>query len=1616
MAKLCVPYYNGKPHLQFDEKSVAGYLLYSIDLVKDYETWTNSLLQIDTGAQEAAKTIEGKFKGLQQYFEKRYHTRPCPADFQMRTWNKFPLKDKTKEHKHLYLEILNKQTFSVFFGIFLTAMQEIQRREFNVDWGIICATGDVEYNENSGELIFLPVANIKDKFCGEFKAEADKYKENTYLFLYIGDRDEIPEGSKQGENANITVKRISPGNSLEDIMTYLFKPFDYNFDFNYINLEDEQIKLLDNMKTINAKEAFYGFLPGSDFQNLERNMLNDPNWRGFFIHGELGSGKTTTAMAIVRYLAWINKIWAPIWVKIKNEKLTEDELKRRPVGGREITINKTVEYIRKDIINQTGKHLNELGNSEKKYLVVIDNLDLPDNDLRYILGSFLNLFPDLSTRPYLIFTSSSTCNNDRYLNDLHLVKIKPIEFNKNMIEDFIQNIAQKNEIIGKKINASIHDGGFHNLVEIIHKKCGSNPHLITHAISSLENQMEIENLYNYRFFLDNANEYKFFPLNADPQVFYGREDKLDKMWDAFSEGKQIIVLWGIDGIGKTKLAEMFTRVYKEYIGRVHRKVSVESKTKEQTPKLLDALIQGFDFSRGVVENCIGCLEEEEYRLKHTALRELPADDLIFIDNAHFISLPDIDDILGLDCRFIITSPQRISNRMIADIHVDVLNFSMLKDIFKYNCGSSFSNDDEKLNLLFNNINYHTLTVELLARVMCDHNKTIDIILEISEAENLIEENSMVEHISGMKDTVIGHLVNIYHSASVNMSESERRFLSNLALIPNKGINANLFLEFLGITNYNEVNSLSSLSWVIYDRDAQHIQLQPIITITLLATNTINLNDCTGTINGIIEMLDFSTCSSFSDVENLMEYGEHLEKMLNHFGDSDTRLFYKLSEGYNYLGKHNESEAIASRGVTTFGMQQTSEAFIFIANVRINKWDYDSAIMKLNQALSYEESAFKRGSIYIYIAKCYLALGRNDDAANAFFHAHDSYMKASHAFGAGLALMNYFMTGKYTLHHSKLLKKYRKFILDIAEDDLNCGIFYFHAYTVYIAKKKKYLSSGANMEELGYAISSTFEHNFYNFHLKGFLKKYFNKINKTAAEPFAFFTYFFSDNDLYNTNIQETEQFIKFIEWMESCCKKIGHYVDSAQVLGMIIGLFPELNISSGLVHDYLAEKFKNYEQRLLISNAMVVQSIISFANLKGRLLGSGTELSNLNYLVDKQIFILPSENQYSLALSYEALGNYYSNNIKHYGSKWAKQYFEKALEIKQKFKASPVEEAKLYHKMGNYARAIEILKDNSCYNCTLCKAYVSYSTDVSYSNDFENEEKSSIIRDNINEICKISRRLSMCYKACRADTFYILADCLNRSGSRGIHAFIQICILNIRSYLISRKLRMVNKYAVKNLTMMAESVKKANLAGVDFFFLQEALALAYATNDSRTLTGLLCDYFDEKYIDECFARYVSKKTRKLKKKRCSEATELLLILGETFYKEKTKKKKKWLQMLYNDRMYEMNSQRGGTFALFALQQIKTVNFQKTIFTIKKITVLIDVMTEMLFDNFLIYGFNLKGAMKYESNFDKTIKLHQNTNKNPTPMGGVVNPQGNDKRNSQRLVEKKVGGEKCLKIS
>jgi ankyrin repeat protein len=537
MVKICVPYKD-------DNLPTPKFRLYSITMNKRYDSSCWNIAPIRQNNEE----IKEKFIQLQKYCEEN-HYENYPADFYLSTIIKV-------NNKPEYVEKLNHDTTSVFLGIFIKAFSQIKGWKFKEDWRIICATGNLEYNEDE-PLHLLPIDNVFNKYNDEFTAIADKkYKGKKSLFLYISEIED--KNVPQGTYGDITVKWFSPDNAIEVILNYLFKPFNYKTDF--YRLDSVQKDLLCKME--NQKGNNFDYIQGDWFRSLEPKMFRN-DWRGFFIHGKGGSGKSAAAMEIVRCLC-PKKIYAPIWLFV-NDGDIDSCLKKETKNTLENNILKKRDeieaYITSGIEMQTGQIIDNLKNKIKelrrKYLIIIDNLELQENGIGRIIQAIKNIFPYRETRPYLVITSRYSCSYDKYLSDLKLSKVEmykkriksdsqPEEeickLTKLDIEYLIKAITENLTETRNKLDRAKGNDTFDELVEIYFQKYSDRPSLIIKSIALLED-MEINELVDLirkdhdRYEDDLRNE----EIKIDMKAFSLLDNSMEKL--NYPAEKQVLYLF-----------------------------------------------------------------------------------------------------------------------------------------------------------------------------------------------------------------------------------------------------------------------------------------------------------------------------------------------------------------------------------------------------------------------------------------------------------------------------------------------------------------------------------------------------------------------------------------------------------------------------------------------------------------------------------------------------------------------------------------------------------------------------------------------------------------------------------------------------------------------------------------------------------------------------------------------------------------------------------------------------------------------------------------------------------------------------------------------------------------
>jgi ankyrin repeat protein len=460
--------------------------LYKIMFLESREEDSWSVLTLLRGEGEEINEVKGKFSNLQNYFEQRRYTKEIKGNFQA-------------ANGVSHIERLTPSTPSIFLGLFLAASRVLFGRSLKPVWNTVTVTGDLRYNPASGEMTLAGVGDIDKKYRA-VREYAAQYPEGKHLFVYVNSKLPVPEGI----SANTEVKCFSEGQSVFDIVDFVFEPYTPGFEIR--NLDDTQRRLLNG---INGGQR-HRYIATADFEKiLQKTFLG--TWTGFFIQGEGESGKSALAEEIARFMVWSGRIYAPVWVRIQNDGRSPD------------TARKTADDYFNDFVWSLCKHLGvDSGDtgalvravSKEQYLLVFDNLETDNSRLNAMLSAIDRLMESFSkNKPFLLITSRNYPSGFSLPNNLAV--IKPPELRRDAIALLVNILAEKKGC-SDTLKAGKGTEEYRQFMTEMESRLRSSPGLIDPAVAMLRTKSVKEALAAFRNLKDAGLREKTISLYKDP--------------------------------------------------------------------------------------------------------------------------------------------------------------------------------------------------------------------------------------------------------------------------------------------------------------------------------------------------------------------------------------------------------------------------------------------------------------------------------------------------------------------------------------------------------------------------------------------------------------------------------------------------------------------------------------------------------------------------------------------------------------------------------------------------------------------------------------------------------------------------------------------------------------------------------------------------------------------------------------------------------------------------------------------------------------------------------------------------------------------------------------------
>jgi len=426
-----------------------NFSLYKVSFSEDYGELRWSILHPGNDPE-----IRDKLGKLEDYFKQRHCKKNVGGQFV-----------GISELDGSDFKALTPSTPSIFLGLFLAAACKMQRRKLRSSLASVTVTGDLDCDESAGEMRLKEVGDIPQKYRA-FEGYANKNTgKGKHLFAYVSADEQVLE--REGEN--IIVKRFSSKDSIFKIAGDVFEPYAPNMDMP--DLDETQQRLLNGA---NGGQRCLSYIATPDYEKNRQEAFSR-DWTGFFIHGEGASGKSAMAEALIRDMMQAGRIYAPLWISVKDTECGSGKIGRKANYVYGIYEQLGIAPGDTDALKRAF--------SENQYLIAFDNLEMGVTQLSSFLDEVSGFFrPIYKNRPFLLITSRG-CFSDLVLPN-NIKPICPPMLEQKDIDFMIRSLATHGGFLGK-IEAEKDTEEYKQFLSEIVSQLASAPGLIGPALNIL---------------------------------------------------------------------------------------------------------------------------------------------------------------------------------------------------------------------------------------------------------------------------------------------------------------------------------------------------------------------------------------------------------------------------------------------------------------------------------------------------------------------------------------------------------------------------------------------------------------------------------------------------------------------------------------------------------------------------------------------------------------------------------------------------------------------------------------------------------------------------------------------------------------------------------------------------------------------------------------------------------------------------------------------------------------------------------------------------------------------------------------------------------------------------
>lgn len=341
---------------------------------------------------------------------------------------------------------------------------------------------------------------------------------------------------------------------------------------------------------------------------------------------------------------------------------------------------------------------------------------------------------------------------------------------------------------------------------------------VLEILEKLIRESDVERVFLYHGFAYNTAN------------FVGRENELRQIETIFSSGQQVLFLSGMGGIGKTELAKRYAYLY----GEEYRTIVFVPYQESIVQTVCGEDIHIHNVHREQSEEGLET-EEEYFERKLKILKEQTTkDNLIILDNFDVEEDEDLERFLECPCRFLITTREDFRDYDFCQIDVQQMeDINDVEALFAvYNPRSYEEEERGQIREILKLVEYHTMTVELIAKYLREAEE---------EPYVLLEKMRMIEGVTGTEEVSVKHRkdrkmqnqkVQEHLQALFDLSgfsNVQLELMQSLSLLGYVRIARETFLSYVPFAGAKEaLDKLIRLGWVEHNKKTDKISLHQII--------------------------------------------------------------------------------------------------------------------------------------------------------------------------------------------------------------------------------------------------------------------------------------------------------------------------------------------------------------------------------------------------------------------------------------------------------------------------------------------------------------------------------------------------------------------------------------------------------------------------------------------------------------------------------------------------------------------------------------------------------------------------------------------------------------------